>query len=355
MQNLDGVCEGKFIEIAPVVKGPDAGRLSCPGLTHMLHYWQGKLYWDPDMDREKMLNEYYELYFGPAKDEMKEFYEFAEEVWMRPETRSLSQVSGFLREKDVDRYFEILKHAREKAGKDTVYDKRIAQIESEMQPLKSMFADLKRTGPDFNGSISAVPFKIDGDLEKPFWKEKVTWYLMRDLVKGGTVPDEKSTMVAFRMPPDKSALIIGVKCNEPSMDKIIVKGKDNDDFDMFNGDVIEIYIETPERSFFKIVINPEGMIWDESQDVTIVNRDTTPALWNPGTRAAVKKGKNSWTAEIMIPTRDFGSKGPDKANPWGINVCRARFAESDIPCYAISPTGKKLFRVLSKLGNLSVK
>ncbi len=355
MQKLNGVCEGKFIEIAPEYPKGEPPRLLCPGLSHILHYWQGKLYWDPDMDREKMLNEYYDLYFGPAKAEMKEFYEFAEEVWMRPETRSITIVAGFLKQKDVDQYFDILRRAREKAGKDSVYDKRIAQIESEMQPLKSMFAELNRTGPDFSGSISGIPFKIDGDLKKPFWQADNTWYPMRDLVSGEAVSEQKSTQVAFRMTPDKSALIIGVNCREPAMDKIVVKGTRNDDFDIFNGDVIEVYLETPQRSFFKIAVNPDGIIWDESQDVTIISRDTTPTLWNPGTQVAIQKEKDGWNAEILIPTDDFGVKGPDKTNPWGINVCRARFAEDGIPCYALSPTGKKVFRVLDKLGNLVVE
>ena len=353
MQKLKGVCEGKFIEIMPEYPKGKPPHLACPGLTLMTHYWQVKLYWDPDMDRPKMLDEYYELYFGPAKKEMKEFYEFAEDVWMRPESRSVTMYSGFLKEADVARYFEILARARAKAGAGTVYDKRVAQIEEEMQPLKSFIADTKRVGPDFSASISEKPLKIDGDLDKPFWKD-AAWHPMRELVKGDEIPPDKSTSVAFLMPPDKSALLIGVKCNEPNMDKILAKAKYQDDFDIFEDDVIEIYIETPERSFFKIVINPNGQIWDETQDVTLVERDTLPTLWNPGTQVMVKKDKNCWTAEIMIPTRDFGTKGPDKDNPWGINVCRTRMAGEKPELAAISPTGQALFRVLSKLGNLTL-
>ena len=355
MQNLAGVCEGKFVEIAPSYSGSDKGKLACIGLTHLLHYWQGKLYWDPDMDRQKMLNEYYDLYFGPARAEMKEFYEFAEEVWMRPETRSISMVAGFLKEKDVDRYFEILRRAREKAGKNSVYDKRIAQIETEMQPLKTLLLNLKRTGPDFQAYVINQPFTLDGNLEKPLWKPEHTWLAMRGLVKGETVPNAKSTLVSFRIMPDKSALVVAVKCFEPAMDKIRAKTKHNDDFDIFEDDAVEIYIETPERSYFKIVVNAEGKIWDESQDVTIVTRDTLPTLWNPGVQAVVKKEKDRWTAEIVIPTKDFGALGPDKANPWGINVCRYRLAGNTPEDYALSPTGTGSFCVLSKLGNLRVE
>ena len=102
MQKTAKVADARFIESESI----------CPGLNHMTNYWQAKLLWDPDMDRQKMLDEYYELYYGPAKAEMKEFYEFGEEVWMRPESRSITFSGlGFLKEQDVDRYFDILKRA----------------------------------------------------------------------------------------------------------------------------------------------------------------------------------------------------------------------------------------------------
>jgi hypothetical protein len=354
MRKLSGVCEGKIIEIAAAPDKNKKLRLACPGLTHMLHYWQGKLYWDPDMDRQKMLDEYYDLYFGPAKKDMKEFYEFAEEVWMRPESRSITVAGGFLREKDVDRYFEILKHAREKAGKDSVYDKRIAQIEEEMQPLKKMFP-MTRVGPDFICHITDQPILVDGDLQKKFWQGDITWYPMDEWKKKEPVPAEKASAVAFRMTPDRSNLVIGVKCSEPVMDKIPARSKEHDDFEIFNEDRVEVRVETPERSYFKLAVNTEGIIWDETQDVTLVTKYTLPVLWNPGTKAAVKKEKDRWTAEIMIPTGDFGSKGPDKANPWGINVYRIRRVEGVREVYDIAPTAEKLLNDLTKMGNLSAK
>ncbi|MFC1454391.1 sugar-binding protein, partial [Verrucomicrobiota bacterium] len=135
-------------------------------------------------------------------------------------------------------------------------------------------------GPDLKGYITREPVKIDGDLNKPFWSgPKWQWFTMHDLITGQT-PDKNQTKVSFRMTPDKSNLVIGVVCKENKMDKVRAKTQgNNDDPDIFNDDAIEIYIETPERSYFKIVVNSEGKIWDESQDVTIITRDTLPILW----------------------------------------------------------------------------
>ena len=353
MKELSGICEGKFMEISP----DDVNwKIGCPGLSHLLYYLQGKLFWDPDLDLQKLLKEYYALYFGPAKAEMKEFYEFAEEVWTRPKSRSVSNDGqGFLLEKDVDRYFGILKRAREKAGKDSVYDKRIAQIETEMAPLSKLFSNMKRVGPSFRAYPASEPILLDGDLNKPIWHPShIIWYGMKDVVTGKT-PRKNGASVAFRMSPDKAALFIGVSCDEAKMDKLIANTSKHDDPGIFNDDVVEIYIQTPERSYFRIAVNPNGANLDESQDITMITRDTLPVLWNPGVVAVIKKEKDRWMAEIKIPTKDFGSLGPDPTYTWGINVCRSRRAGGAQEAYAISPTGIPQFLELSKLGNLWMK
>lgn len=351
MQMLHGVCEGKFVEIYPHYSGPDRGRLAAPGLSHLLHYLQGKLYWDPDLDLEALLSEYYELYFGPASAEMRAFYEFAEEAWMRPESRTISTYSGFLKEADVDRYFELLTAARARVKSDSVYDRRIAEIEEEMQPLKKLFPNLKRTGPEFRGYRTDQPYVLDGKLDETIWTYVQMNYPFRDLVTG-ELPRKNGGSVTFRLVEGGRALLIGIQCEETQMDQIVATAPKNDDYDIFNDDAIEVYLETPERSYFKIAVTTDGKIWDESRDVTIIERDTLPLLWDPGVEAAVHKGDNGWSMELKIPTGDFGVMGPDKQFPWGINVCRTRWASGEMEFYALSPTGRNRYADLTKLGNL---
>ena len=202
------------------------------------------------------------------------------------------------------------------------------------------------------------PFVLHGNFDKPFWTFRSgtnnAWsFQMVDLVTGKLVPAAKSTRVSFRMIQDRTALVLGVQGNEPKMDQLVATAKN--DHDDFNDDVVEIYLETPERSYFKIAVNSDGKIWDESQDVTINSCDTLPAMWNPGFKAVVKKEKERWLAEILIPVKDFGSLGPNKSYPWGINVCRNRLAGGTSELSALSPTGRPTFLDLSKLGNLIVR
>ena len=356
MREMLPYSDGKFIEIQPGqyrVEGENnpRSRLGVHGLIHLMVYWQGKLFWDPDMDRKAMLEEYYDLFFGPAKAEMKEFHEYAEQVWCRQESRSVTETTGFLKEKDVERYFEILKRARDKAGKDTVYDRRIAQMEGEMASLKTFFASLKRTGPKVEAHVYKGPVKIDGDIDK-YPKE---WRVPLKKHRGGAAVETNKTEVVLAMTPDYSSLLIGAICHETQMDKLKADCALKDTFSIFDDDVVEIYVNTPERSYFKVVVNPNNVIWDESTDATIVERDTLPILWNPGTQSAVKKYADRWTAEIMIPTRDLCSKPPTETAPWGIQVGRSRFTGGTGGVgYSIAPADGP-YRTLNKWGDLYVK
>ena len=354
MQEIQPLVDGKFIEIQPGdsrgAKRRKLDQLGVPGLVHLMVYWQNKLFWDPDANREQILGEYYRLFFGPAAAEMREFYEFAEEAWSRQESRSLTASTGFLKEADVHRYFEILSRARAKAGQDTLYDKRIATIEDEMQSLKKLFPNLKRTGPSVRAYPAPTPLAIDGDLDK----YRYGWMRLVDM-KTGKAPKKEVTKAFVAVAPDKSALIVGAVCNESRMNAIKADCKVNDEVSIFQDDVIEVYVNTPERSYFKIVVNPNGAVWDESTDVAIIDRDTLPILWNPGVKAVVKKFPDRWTAEIVIPTKDFGQLGPTPEFPWGIQVGRTRFTSGTPETWAIAPTDGGPYRTMNRWGNLWIR
>lgn len=338
MQEVLSYCDGKFIEIQPESHRTEGekkphSRLGMRGLVHLMVYWQNKLFWDPDTDRAQMLQEYYRLFFGPAEQEMRTFYEFAEEVWSRQESRSLTESTGFLKEADVDRFFALLTAAREKAGAGTVYDRRVEQIESEMVSIKKLFPNLKRIGPSIRLYSAPDKVAIDGDLSE----YKYGWATLRDNTTGET-PKKNRTSVVLAMMPNNAGIIIGAVCYENRMDSLKADCSKDDDFSIFQDDVIEIYLNSPERSYFKIVVNPNAAVWDETTDVAIIDRDTLPVLWNPGVKAVVKKLPDRWIVEILIPTQDLGKLGPTADYPWGIEVGRTRFTGGVVGAWALAPT-----------------
>lgn len=352
-----GMFEGNFLEIWPETA---TKRVACPALTHLILYWQGKLFWDIDANRDELLDEYCQLYFGSGQAEMREFHELAEKIWMRPDTRSITRSGGFLSPDEVELFFDLLGRAKGKVEPDTVYARRIARLEVEMSPLKMQFANLRRTGPYMHAftpeRVYKFPHDFDADLNKPFWRGHsfYNWYPMRDPVTG-IIPQKNSAEISFCMAKDGSAFIVGAVCREAHMDRLVTRASEPGDRAIFEDDSLELLIATPERSgLFRIVVNAAGTVWQEAHDPTLVERDTLPELWNPGIRTVFKHADDHWAVEIMIPMTDFGKLSPSVDYPWGINVGRHRRAGGESELYVIAPTGKPDMDDEARMGDLAM-
>ena len=56
-----------------------------PGFFHLNLFVTAKALWNPDLDIEALLNDYYETYYGPAAPDMRLFWGRLEEVWATQE------------------------------------------------------------------------------------------------------------------------------------------------------------------------------------------------------------------------------------------------------------------------------
>ena len=321
-----------------------------PGLSHLMLYLHNRFLWDSNLDLQAVLDEYYEKFFGPAKAEMKEFYEFAEKVWMRPEAREISANGGFLKPEDVGVYFDILGRAQSKAGEDTIYRKRIDLIAGEMAPLKALFENLQRKGVPMAGIKTKEDFVADGDLTKPFWTAQPdTFKELRDM-NTGEVPTHVETRASVRWLARDSKLVIGIECLEPKMDKLAASKLDRDSRNIFAGDFVEVRLETPQGIRPHIAVNPEGSILDESPTADAAELPHFYTVEN----FAVKKLPDRWTAEIVIDAKALGAEMPSKSSPWGIGINRQRMAGNSPENYMITPSGTN-FKDLRDLGNLTIR
>jgi len=323
-----------------------------PWISHIMLYLHNKLCWDRNLDIRATLDEYYALFYGPAEKEMKEFFEFAESVWMRPLPRQITAAGGFLKQEDVDRYFDLLKRAKEKAG-DTVYGKRIDGIRVEMDSLSLLFKKLQRTGPNIQIMTSKEKPVIDGDLEKPFWREqdpnRYGFHTLSDMLTGEQ-PEHVETRVSFRWINDNSALIVGIECMEPKMDHLRETCETADSSTIFADDMVEIRLETAAGIRPLIGVNSAGVVFDEA----ITERlEDLPSFYKVG-KVAVKKYPDRWTAEVQIDAEPISGERPTKFFPWGVNVNRQRMAGNEPEHYMLSPSGTN-FREPTCMGNIFVR
>ncbi len=373
-----GFSDGSFMEVFPAwqtsgVKVNEGMKIGEVPISHLMMYVNMKLLWDPDLDLVALLNEYYKNWYGPAEKEMKAFHEFAEQVWCRQESRSVTANTGFLKEADVEQYFTMLAEAKAKAPSGTIYHARIEAMEKGYEPLKRLFPSLKREGPLVRAYPVPETFPLDGDMKKyphnepepgapePYPPIGFGWHKLLDHGDGKALSGEElkkvGTHVSVNFQPQSRTLCIAAVCYEPEMASLAASATKHDDDGIFYDDVIEIYLDSPERSFFKVVVNPNGAIYDETQDVSIVARDSLPILWNPGVKANVKKYDDRWEAEIRIPCADLGVLGPTEQYPWGLQIGRTRIASLGTDKqkhYSLSPTGGA-YRVMSKWARMWVR
>ena len=329
-REMYGRCLGFQVEV-PWITSAEAKRtpmhLRRPWLSHLMLYLHNRLCWESALDVPAVLDEYYDLFFGPAKAEMKEFHEFAEKVWSRPEPRQITAAGGFLKPADVDRYFSILSRARMKAG-DTIYGKRVALIAAEMEPLKMLFEKLKRTGPIIHGFEAKGNPQIDGDLDKPFWRGRAyTFQPLREMITG-ELPSHVSTAVSFRWCTDKAALIVGIECTEPKMDRLQEDCTQRDSAAIFADDNVEIRLETTQGIRPLIVVNPRGTVYDECITANVADLP----LFYTVKPVAVKKYADRWTVELQIDAPPISGERPTEYYPWGVNICRLCLLETPYSC-----------------------
>ncbi len=327
-----------------------ASALRRPGLSHLMIYLHARMMWDRDLDLKAVLGEYYRLFFGPAHAEMQRFHEFAEAVWSRPEPREVTASGGFLKPADVDQFFALLAEAKGKAG-DGIYAKRIGLFESEMQPLKGLFANLQRNNGNITGYYARHPHKIDGDLTKPFWTEPEgrVFTPLNDMFTGET-PHHTATKVAFRWLPDDSGLVVGIECIEPKMYRLRDACRERDSYAIFQDDNVEIRLETAKGIRPFIVVNPNGTVLDEC----ITTRTEDLASFYTVRNVAVKKAADRWFVEALIEAKPIEGEVPSKGFPWGVNICRQRMAGNTPEFYMLFPSGTK-FKDPKAMGNLVMR
>ncbi len=323
-----------------------------PWISHLMLYLHSKLCWNRDLDIEATMDEYFELFYGPARAEMKEFFKFAETVWMRPEPRQITIAGGFLKQADVDRFFDILGRAKAKAG-ESIYGRRIAGVMGEMEPLKLLFEKLKRTGPSLQIKTARESPVVDGDLTKPFWRaddpEGYAFQPLREMLTGET-PHHVDTQVAFRWVDDNSALIVGIECREPKMKRLVESCKEPDSMRIFGDDMVEIRLETAGGIRPFIGINSAGVVFDECITQRV---EDLPAFYRVG-QAAVKKYPDRWTVEVRIDAKPLSGDRPTPYYPWGVNICRQRKAGNTTEYYMLSPSGTD-FKEPTVMGNIFVR
>jgi hypothetical protein len=292
---------------------------------------------------DKMLNEYYEKFYGPAASIMKEAFDYAEKTHniLRLDTRIIPKAnkpttrvkflkggkgitSDLLHKAKTHKlaasvkFLELLHKAKAAAGADTVYGKRIAFIINEYVPLEKTRIDLAVALTGYNPRRDA-PLIVGTSGSK----ESASYQLV--VTRSGKEPTEKTS---FKVRWDKDNLIFDVKCEESDMKNLLVSE------DVRVGDYLGVTIETEGHSYYQVAVNPDGKIYDADRQNGRVTK------WESLAFTETEKGKEFWriklTIPIVTPENNAGDpyhyvvgNKPTRERMWYINVGRVRVRKSE--------------------------
>ena len=346
LRSLKGVSRGEHIEIFRSY-WPEGYTWDALAANHLNCYLTARLYWDADQDVEALLEEYYDKFYGPAREEMKAFVTYTEANWM-----NANQDVAV-----IDRLFELL-GAAEKAAGDTIYGKRVALLTDYMERLKQLRQRLTKGREDAKEARAQQrnlgDLQLDGRLDDKLY-EGLYAYKLGDLETGRAPGQATSFKVAWT----GDGLVLGIECKDDDMANLSIGSRENGDSNIWNGDTIEILLETQAHSYYQIAISPSGAVVSADRERGI------DILWSSEAEVAAQIGEDAWTLEVRIPVHNDAAgevdplKGvsgrmPSRTYPWYFNVCRQRVRDEGNELSAFSPTGTTGFHETLKFGKLFV-
>lgn len=341
MQALKGVSYGDYIEVFTGEKSM--------AVTSLNLYATARCWWDADLDIDKLLDEYYANFFGPVRDEMKAFIEYSEKNWL-----------DMLKDAEkIERCFELLKVAQDKVPTGSDYEKRIALIADYIAPMREIQQRLKDGRKDAKvleiKDLDTINIKLDGKFDEDAWKGIKSQPLQK-IAEGGE-PENKTSFKVFWA---NDSLYFAIRCEDVDMKNIKVNASKPDDTNIWEGDCVELEIESPTHAYYQLAIAPNGKVTDLDREHGL------KLLWSSNAQVGTFRDDKAWYLEIRIPVagemqeeldalNGLSGEKPSPEQVWYFNVCRQRPRDGVYKNSAFSPTGKSGFHVPMKFAKLIIR
>lgn len=271
------------------------GGLHFPGMSHLNPYVISRCWWDAELDVDALLKEYYALYYGPAAAEMQAFIEYCEP--------NFGRLGG---DAEVTRQaLELFERAKAAAPAGSVYAQRIALVDEFLPTMRDRVRQIAVQRPEGLPEYRVIDMgkdkwrdaratlKMDGKLDEPFW----TAYSYPRTLQDAQTGRKPAFATRFMARWWNDSLYFGIQCEGEPGTAPVVGGSQDGDPAIWNGEHIELLIETDKHSYYQIVINPEGHV---------INLDRGAAKtrwqdWSSQAEVAVARDGASWSAEIRLP------------------------------------------------------
>ncbi len=319
------------------------------GYNHFPVYFTQRMYWGgKEKDVDVMFNEYCSLFYGPAGEKMKSFFEYCENNWQHMDKDKAK----------ADEALGLFATAKNTAAADSVYARRIALVDEYLEKLRDKSRQMgEKRGPvpqmRLITEAESGDIVLDGKLDEAIWNENPYTGRLREL-QTGQFPIFGTTFKAAW--GADGSIYFAIRCEDRNGEELNVGTTKNGDQAIWYGDVIEILLETDSHSYYQIAINPAGAVVDLDRSASGGAR----FAWHSRAEVATQVEDGFWTVEVRIPVvqdendplnQVIGSK-PLSSLPWHFNICRQRLRGKDKEYSAFSPTGAGGFHKPLKFAHL---
>ncbi len=314
--------KGEFIE-AESWYGNRPHKMLFPGMQHINLYVTGKLYWDVDQDIDKLLNEYFKLFYGPAEIEMKEFWQLAEKNWNDAgKIKSRLTPTVVFSKSTLDQLSTLLKKAEMRTRAGTIYRKRVQLVAKEFQAgRRTISRVLRKKTPVLAVPVTHSRMQIDGLLSESIYK-KIEPQIFVD--KTGEAASYKTYLYVAC---DTENLYFAFINYDPDTKNLKSRCTKKDTGMIWMDDCIELFISSNPKNrkcTYQFIVNAKGVTWDGRHGFSKDGR--VDIAWNSGIKAATIIQENRWILEVKIPLQDLGITGSAARQGIAANFYRSRIS-----------------------------
>jgi len=331
---------GEFIE-AEGQHHTEYNQMPTPGMQHLNLYVTARLYWNPQLELATLIDEYCNLFYGPAAAPMKSFWLTAQQqrsafVAKNPKCTPEEVFTPIL----ITKLNGFLNQALETTPVASVYRNRVELIRKEFSIGAKRLTRLENIGIQ--------------KLDLPLMNRKKTFAKIKPVKFFGKNGESYTPSTWLYAGYDRQYLYFKFICFEPEIAKIRKKITSNDDGTIWEDDSIEIYIcpdESKRAKCYQLVINVNGALFDAK----VLNPAARDPLWNSNAKINVEKQANRWVVEVRLPFASIGINDPNFTGNLAVNFYRNRSVGAKATASCWSPTGARAHYFPDKFGVLKLK
>lgn len=172
-----------------------------------------------------------------------------------------------------------------------------------------------------------------------------------------STPAKARHETTFRVARTDTAIYLGIQLFDDEMGHLNCTATKNEDPSLWNGDNVELLIETPLHTYYQLNISPSGAITDADRK-TDLHTD-----WSSGAEIVAFRAHDYWSIEIRIPHVDemqdvveplkgVVGRTPTETSPWFFNFGLQRVRGDDRERLAFAPTASKTLHEPLKFARL---